>query len=266
MEKSCMICPQIFWVLSVPVFIILYALTTVTVIILLPFAYISAGGFVRSVVAIWAQTSFLIMLKRLRISGKHYLKKGQRYILLANHSSLFDILAIMAFYPGVSWFGKEYLVKIPVFGMLLKMINYVPMKASDLRNTREMIARLAEKSQGHTVAIFPEGTRTTDGNISKFRKGFLHLMRASELSLVPVTLNGFYSFKPKNRFYINFGSRLGVTVHEPINPDDIRIEFPERVPFHVDGELFFDKIFNISLKQKAVNFIYNSDGQHFFHR
>ena len=48
--------------------------------------------------------------------------------------------------------------------------------------------------------------------------------------------------------------------------DNIRIEFPGKVPFHVDGELFFDQIFNISLKQKAVNFIYNSDGQHFFQR
>lgn len=48
--------------------------------------------------------------------------------------------------------------------------------------------------------------------------------------------------------------------------DNIRIEFPDKVPFHVDGELFFDRIFNISLKQKALNFIYNSDGQHFFHR
>ena len=216
-----MICPGLFWVLSVPVFIVLYSLTAVTVIILIPFAYLRAGGVVRSGIAIWAKASFLIMLKRLRISGKQYLEKGQRYILLANHSSLFDILAIMAFYPGVSWFGKEYLARIPVFGIMLKMINYVPMKAADLRNTREMIASLAEKSLGHTVAIFPEGTRTIDGNINKFRKGFLHLMRASELSLLPVTLNGFYSFKPKNRFHINFRARLDVTVHEPIHPDQL---------------------------------------------
>jgi len=235
MEKRCTICSRLFWVLSFPVFIILYSLTALTVIILLPFAYIRAGWFVRSGVSIWAQAAFLVMLKRLRIEGRHYLDRNQRYILLANHSSLFDILAIMAFYPGVSWFGKEYLVKIPVFGILLKRINYVPMKASDLRNTREMLTSLTEKSKGQTVAIFPEGTRTIDGNISKFHKGFLHVMRASELSLLPVTLNGFYRFKPKNRFYINFGARLGVTVHKPIHPDDLAHMSDTEIMGHVKG-------------------------------
>ena len=48
--------------------------------------------------------------------------------------------------------------------------------------------------------------------------------------------------------------------------DKIRIEFPEKVPFHVDGELFFDMAFDIGIKPRAVNFIYDPDGGHFFHR
>jgi len=220
MEKSCMLCPHLFWVMSIPVFILIYSISAVTLIILLPFAYLGSGGVVRTVVAGWSHLVFISMGKRLRVQGRHHVQKDQRYILLANHSSLFDILAITAFYPGVSWFGREHLLRIPVFGQFLKMVNYVPMKASDLRNTKDMIAELTTRTEGHTVAIFPEGTRTLDGSLNKFRKGFLHVLKATDLSILPVTLNGFYRLKPKNRFYINFRSRLGVVVHQPISPEE----------------------------------------------
>ena len=130
---------------------------------------------------------------------------------------------------------KEYLVKIPVFGKLLKMINYVPMKVADLRNTREMILRLTENTKNQTVAIFPEGTRTSDGSINRFRKGFIHVMRASELSIVPVTLNGFYKFKPKNRFAINFSARLVVVVHQPISQSVLREKDDREIIDHIKG-------------------------------
>ncbi len=221
MEKSCKLCPQLFWVISIPVFIIICLLTALTLVILLPFAYFGSVKIVNSIVFGWSRLVFLVMGKRLRVQGKRNILKGKRYILLANHSSLFDILAITAFYPGVSWFGREHLLRIPVFGKLLRMNNYVPMRASDLRNTKEMIAELTARTKGHTVAIFPEGTRTMDGSFSKFRKGFLHVMKATELEILPVTLNGFYRLKPKNRFYINFLSKIGVVVHQPIQSGDL---------------------------------------------
>ena len=207
--------------ISIPVFIVIYLLTAITVLILLPFAIIGLGKVVKALLVAWSHLVFLSMGKRLRVHGRHHVSKNERYILIANHASLFDIMAIMAFYPGVAWFGREHLLKIPVFGSLLKMINYVPMKAADLRNTKEMIAQLTKSTKGNTVAIFPEGTRTLDGSINNFKKGFLHVLKATELSILPVTLNGFYRFKPKDRFYINFRSRLGVVVHPPIHKEEL---------------------------------------------
>jgi len=75
---------------------------------------------------------------------------------------------------------------------------------------------LEEKAKFKTVAIFPEGTRTLDGKLNSFYRGFIHLLKASGNDILPVTLNGFYKLKPKNRFHINFGSRLGVVIHPPI--------------------------------------------------
>ena len=101
------------------------------------------------------------------------------------------------------------------------MINYVPMRKSSIKNTREMISQLIDKSRGHTIGIFPEGTRSLDGKVNDFYRGFVILLRSVEIDVLPVTLNGFYDLKPKNRFHIGFNSKLNITIHEPIQHNDL---------------------------------------------
>jgi 1-acyl-sn-glycerol-3-phosphate acyltransferase len=178
-------------------------------------------GPIRFLAQQWAKSVFLIIGKKFPVYGKENIKKGERYILVANHGSLFDIVAIMSFYPGVSWFGHERLLKVPLFGKILKMIDYVPFKERTVKNTREMVDQLVQKSKKQTVAIFPEGTRTLNGKINDFYKGFIYLFRTTEIQILPVTLNGFYKLKPKNRFYINFDSKLDVVIHKPIKREEL---------------------------------------------
>jgi 1-acyl-sn-glycerol-3-phosphate acyltransferase len=203
--------------LTIPAFGILYLFTGVIIIIGLPVVFLKMRGAVRLLMRFWAKSVFLIIGKKLHIEGAERIEKGGKYLLIANHSSLFDIIAITSFFPGISWFGHERLLKIPVFSQVLKMTDYVPMKKTSIRNTKEMINRLIKKSKAHTIAIFPEGTRSLNGKVSDFYRGFIHVLRASEISILPVTLNGFYILKPKNRFYINFSSRISVIIHEPVS-------------------------------------------------
>ena len=207
---------RVYTFLTISAFGILYLFTAIIVIGVFPIAFLRMKNAVRLVMRFWARTVFRLIGKKLHVEGLERIEKNGKYILIANHSSLFDIMAITSFFPGVSWFGHERLTKIPVFSQILKMTDYVPMKKSSLRNTKLMIDRLISKSKGHTIAIFPEGTRTLDGKISDFYRGFIHVLRASDINVLPVTLNGFYVFKPKNRFYINFSSRISVIIHEPV--------------------------------------------------
>jgi len=169
----------------------------------------------------WAKIIFVLMGKRLKISGIDHVEKGKRYILLVNHCSLFDIPAVLAFYPEVSWFGREYLLNIPLFGRMLKVTDYVSMKEAGIANTKRMLNDLVENSGKHTIAMFPEGTRTITGQINRFKKGFIYLMRSVQLDILPVTLNGLYQLKPKTHFYIDFSAKLSVVVHEPIPVDKL---------------------------------------------
>jgi 1-acyl-sn-glycerol-3-phosphate acyltransferase len=203
-------------VLSVPVFLFLYSYTAAMVFLILIMACLRFKYGIRKLMSIWAKSVFPLMGKKIHIEGKQHIQQGERYILLANHSSLFDIIAIMAFYPDVSWFGHERLLRIPLFKQMLLMTDYIPMRINTIKNTRKMLETLEQKAQHRTIAIFPEGTRTLDGKLNSFYRGFIHLLRATENDILPVTLNGFYKLKPKNRFSIHFGSRLGVIIHPPM--------------------------------------------------
>gem|GEM_PF-243918 len=212
---------KIYTILTVPIFGLLYIYTAVGVLFVIPLTWINARKPVHIMVKYWAKSVFLVMFKRIRIEGKENLNKKDKYILIANHASLFDIVAIASFYPEVSWFGHERLLKIPVFRRYLKLIDYIPFKTPSVKNTRQMMEKLVEISQERSIAIFPEGTRTLNGKISPFYRGFIYLFRTSDIKILPVTLNGFYEFKPKNRFYINLGSRLEIVIHKPIPREEL---------------------------------------------
>jgi 1-acyl-sn-glycerol-3-phosphate acyltransferase len=207
---------RVYTFLTVTAFGILYLFTAIMILIGMPFAFLRIKTTVRFLMRFWAKSVLFIIAKKLHVDGLEKIKKDGKYILIANHSSLFDIIAITSFFPGVSWFGHERLLKIPVFRMILKMTDYVPMKKTSIKNTKQTIDRLIKNSIGHTIAIFPEGTRTLDGKVNSFYRGFIHVLRASDINVLPVTLNGFYVLKPKNRFYINFSSKISVIIHEPV--------------------------------------------------
>lgn len=206
----------LFYIYTLLAYTFLYPFTFLAVIIILVLNTFKCRKGIVAVIRFWALGSFVIIGKRYTIEGEENINKDRKYIILANHSSLFDIMGIMAIYPSSSFFGKAYLMEIPVFGKVLEVINYIPMKSSDLRNTKQMIEQLVKRTENQTVAIFPEGTRTTNGEMSTLRKGFLHVLKASKLDILPLSLVGFYNFKPKNKFCFNYGHKLSAKIHAPI--------------------------------------------------
>lgn len=208
-------------IISVPVFAVLYTYTAAGICVVIILSWLRAKKTIRFLCMIWAKSVFLLMGKRLSIIGRENIKKGEKYILISNHSSLFDIVAITSFYPQVSWFGHERLLKVPLFSKFLKLTDYIPFREPTVKNTRQMLNQLIERAGNQSVALFPEGTRSLNGKINPFYRGFIYLFRTREISILPVTLNGFYSLKPKNRFYIDFSSDLGVVIHKPIPKEEL---------------------------------------------
>ena len=220
---------RIHIILTAPVFLMLYAYTAVVVLLILILAYLHLRRVITVLAGLWAKSIFPLMGKKIHIEGKLNIEKGERYILLANHASLFDIIAIMSFYPNVSWFGHERLLRIPIFKQMLLMTDYIPMRINNIKNTRTMLDALEDTGKLRSIAIFPEGTRTLDGKLNSFYRGFIHLLRTTGNDILPITLNGFYKLKPKNRFSINFGSILEAVIHPPLNGRDMALKTDKEI-------------------------------------
>jgi len=200
------------------VYALQYTFTAIIVLIGICVSYLKLKSINRFGHLIWAKSMFFFMGKRVHIEGKDNYDRSKKYILVANHASIYDIPAIMSVVPGVSWIGREYLVRILGFGRLLKMNDYIPIEPGQPGRSRQSIKQaIAHAKDGITVAIFPEGTRTLDGQLGTFKKGFIHILRATHLDILPVTLNRFYSLKPKTRFTIVSKGKLEIIIHPPID-------------------------------------------------
>lgn len=202
--------------LSLAIFCIQYSYTILMLYTGFLTLFFKSDSGLQWVMQAWGKGILAIMGKRLRIHGIENIEPGKHYILLANHGSIYDIPAILSFFPRVSWLGRTRLLKFPLFGQLLRKTDYIPITPGNISNTRELLDRLGRKTGSLTVAIFPEGTRTLDGNLQRFRRGLLLLLANTQIDLLPVTLNGFYSLKPKNRFYIDPTVTIEAVIHKPI--------------------------------------------------
>jgi len=211
---------KLFIFLSVPCFGFMYVFTSLMVLAGLPFLFLRVSPVVRCMMKFWARGIFIIMGKRIAVSGIENIPGDRHFVLVANHSSLFDIIAIISVIPDIVWFGHERLMKIPVFRRVLILTGYIPMSKATYRNTKRMIESLVMASRKGNIAIFPEGTRTLDGKINDFYRGFIMLLRSSDVDVLPVTLNGFFRLKPKNR-YIDFSAGLNMVIHKIIEKEEL---------------------------------------------
>jgi 1-acyl-sn-glycerol-3-phosphate acyltransferase len=212
---------RLYPVLSALLFVWLFCYTGVGVLFALVLASLRLRRILATAMQYWAKSVFLFMGKPLHVNGIENINRSNKYILIANHASLFDIVAIMSFSSDIAWFGHERLLRIPIFRQILKMTDYIPFREPNYVNTKQMIDSLINRSGRKTVAIFPEGTRTSDGKIKTFYRGFIYLYRNSDMQILPVTLNGFYELKPKHRSYINFSAKTRVTIHKPLSREEL---------------------------------------------
>ncbi|MFC1670754.1 lysophospholipid acyltransferase family protein [Spirochaetota bacterium] len=206
----------LFTILTIIVYILQYILTAICVFAALAALFIRSKKFLYFVHWFWGNSLFWAMGKRLKITGKENMDNSKNYILLSNHTSIYDIPGILAFKPRVSWLGREYLLRIPFFGNLLKKTDYIPVFPGDTERSKKSINEAISKSGFITISIFPEGTRTYDGKLQDLKKGFIYILRDTELDLLPITINGLFKLKPRTRFFMDFCTKPEIIIHEPI--------------------------------------------------
>ncbi|OBK50617.1 lysophospholipid acyltransferase family protein [Mycobacterium sp. 1081908.1] len=146
-------------------------------------------------------------------------------VVVANHSSHADTAVLLAALPAgaqpVFAAAADYWFDVPVRRFVASsLIGILPVRRSGKDTYAQLLAaaRPALKA-GRTVVIYPEGTRSTDGNIAEFRSGAVRLARDCGVPIVPVAVLGTAEVLPKGASFISHAP-MRVRIGEPVNPAD----------------------------------------------
>ncbi len=155
----------------------------------------------------WARHIMFVSRVKLKLRGEEFINPHESYIFCANHSSIIDIpVMLSAIDHDFRIIYKRELHKIPVFGWSLALSPFISIKRENARDSMIGIEQAVESIRtGESVVIFPEGTRSTDGNIGKFKRGAFMLASRSGKKIVPVTIIGSAKVLPNKKFLIQSG-------------------------------------------------------------
>lgn len=165
---------------------------------------------------LWARVALALNNTRVELRGEEHLPGGP-CILMSNHQSSFDILALIAAVPRRTyWIAKKELFDIPVFGPSMRRGGYIPLDRSDGRKAlKSMENAAAIIREGRSVIMFPEGTRTRDGQLLPFKRGGFMLAVRAGVPVIPVTINGSGKVNPGGLIRLYAGG-ISLTLHPQV--------------------------------------------------
>lgn len=165
------------------------------------------------------QIVFCVWL-RYRAKGIENLPSQGGALLLINHQSFLDPLLVgLPLRRPVSYLARDSLFRVPVIGWILRNTYVMPInrEAASTASLREAIRRL---EHGFYVGIFPEGTRTANGDVGPLKPGFLALMRRANVPVYPVGIAGAFEAYPRSAWFLRSG-KVRVVFGEAIPPDEL---------------------------------------------
>jgi 1-acyl-sn-glycerol-3-phosphate acyltransferase len=169
-------------------------------------------------IQVWSRVFLFVPPLRFTVAGTENLDPDTQYFFLANHLSNFDVpLLFRAIPTPIRYLAKKELYKIPVFAQALKVAGIVKIDrgagVSSYAAINEGVANA--KKNGYSLIVFPEGTRSRDGELHPFKKGAFRMAMSTGLPVVPVTVNGTWEVWPPGSKLFYKGD-ASVVIHEPI--------------------------------------------------
>ncbi|GAA3285290.1 1-acyl-sn-glycerol-3-phosphate acyltransferase [Dactylosporangium vinaceum] len=150
--------------------------------------------------SVWAVSYiWLNPLWRLRVSGRAALPWRGPAVLVANHASLIDIIALFAVFHPFKWVSKREIFSVPFIGWNMRLNGYVALRRGDRDSVRHMMATCDRLlAAGSPIMLFPEGSRTPDGTLQRFKDGAFELARRHGVPVFPIAVHGTGRALPKH--------------------------------------------------------------------
>lgn len=160
----------------------------------------------------------------LRVEGLQHIDPKRQYIFIVNHQSNVDIPVLVQALAKfqLRWIAKKELLRVPFFGWAMWATKHVTVDRTDPQDAFKSLQRAKEcLAAGISLVVYPEGTRSKDGNLLRFKKGGFLLAVQTNTPVVPVTVNGSNVVLPAGAWRLRPGL-IKVTVEEPMSVEGFR--------------------------------------------
>lgn len=159
---------------------------------------------------------------KIDVTGKENIPMDEPLLIIGNHSGFFDILVLYTVIPHVFGFvAKKEIAKVPFLRLWMKLINCIFIDRTNIKEGLKSILKAIDKvKKGVSICIFPEGTRSHDGNLLPFKEGSFKIADKSGCAVLPVAIKGtadiFENHLPKIK-----KARVTVKIAPPFYPDSL---------------------------------------------
>ena len=172
----------------------------------------------------WARTSLALAGLRVHIEGQERINPKNTYIFMPNHASFLDTLLAFAHIPcDFRNIIKEEVFSIPLLGLVLRRSGEIPLDRKNAWKALRSLRRSADLlKEGISIVVFPEGTRSPNGEIQEFKTALFILPIRSRIPVVPVLIEGTFQALKRASILLN-PVPLKMTFYDPIPADSFEV-------------------------------------------
>ena len=202
------------WLIAVPILLVLTVFTAIFTVLTSPWRN---AEFVHREQQFWSRCFFWLFGNIPQIEGVENLQKGQSYVFVCNHVSLFDVWLVYGWLPVVfKWIMKQELRKVPFVGSGCYAAGHIFIDRRNPRAAKESLERAKSiLKDGVSLVVFPEGTRSKNGEVQAFKRGAFQLAQEFSLPIVPITINGAFDVLPRTSL-LPFCGSITLKIHDAI--------------------------------------------------
>lgn len=173
---------------------------------------------------------------KLELQGREKIPWNRPVVLVSNHRSQVDILALYKIRRPFKWTSKSENFRMPFVGMVLTLTRSIPVNRESLRSGSKFIARAeAEIKKGSSILLFPEGTRSKTEQMRIFKEGAFLLAKRTACPIIPIVHTGSQNTFPENSWIMG-------KAH-------IHIQVLDEIPAETVGSLDVKSLMNLTRKK-----------------
>jgi len=188
---------------------------------------------------------------KVHIEGREKADKYSTYVVISNHQSILDIIIINSLRYRYKWVSKIENSRVPFLGWYLRMADYLIVDRNNDESKAVLIAEAYNSlKKGISVMIFPEGTRSMNGQPGFFKRGAFQLAIEANVPILPLVVHGTGGIFPKHSLIFRGKNNIFLKVLDPVRPESFGTDNPDKLALKF-SELISSELSGLRLKEES---------------